>query len=347
MFSTAPTKNRYALITVDTEALPRRALDDHVNRLIWGRFPQGTAGVAEMCEVGDEFGVKHVFFVDMCGAYSEPEQTADVVRWLDAQGQDVQLHTHPEYLPEAFWNEHGYSVRPKYMNRYTDEAKAELVIRHFGDLLSNITGKPLPAHRAGSFRWNAASIRALKTAGIPLSFNNSMFAVNLGQCVYSEPTNAPFTWSNGVIEVPMTEKHVLSSLGKHAFWTRLTYPESPYFRYRPWWGKLLMNTFSGYPDFAVFLLHSWSLLHWDENGHAEYRDDRRLEGYRKLLARVSKDYDVITTPEFLELHAAGKICTTHEVDLSLAEYRPPVRKKRQMRKPQATKPSAVKKGQHS
>ena len=195
-------KNRYALVTVDTEALPKRASQDHVNRLIWGRHPQGTAGVGEMCSAGDDFGIKHVFFVDMCGAYAQLDETTEVVRCLDAQGQDVQLHTHPEYLPDAFWVEHGLSTRPQHMNKYADEARAEFVFRHFGGLISDITNKPVLAHRAGSFRWNAASIRALKSADIPLSFNNSMCAVGNQQCVYSVPTNLPFAWSNGVIEVP-------------------------------------------------------------------------------------------------------------------------------------------------
>lgn len=327
------TKNRYALITVDTEALPKRAETDHVNRLIWGRYPQGNAGIAEMCAIGDEFGVKHVFFVDMCGAYAQLDETVDVVRWLDQQGQDVQLHTHPEYLPKEFWAEHGLPVQPQFMNRYTDDARAEFVFRHFGELISEVTGKPVLAHRAGSFRWNAASIRALKAVGIPLSFNNSMSAVHNKQCVYSEPTNLPYIWSNGIIEVPMTEKHILPKVAHEPWWARLTYPESRFFRYRPWWGKMLLNTLSGNPPFAVFLLHSWSLLYWNEHGHGEYRDDRRLEGYRKLLARVSKDYDVITTSEFLQLYADGKIRPTHEVDLSLAEYQPPARKKKRKIKP--------------
>jgi hypothetical protein len=66
------------------------------------------------------------------------------------------------------------------------------------------------------------------------------------------------------------------------------------------------------------------LLYWDEHGHATYRDDQRLEGYRKLLARVTKDYDVITTRDFQDLHARGKIKTTRTVDVSLAEYRPSI-----------------------
>ena len=53
--------NKYTIITVDTEALPKRAVTDHVRRLIWGEHENGTAGVREMCAVGDEFGVKHVF----------------------------------------------------------------------------------------------------------------------------------------------------------------------------------------------------------------------------------------------------------------------------------------------
>lgn len=312
-------KNRYAILTVDTEALPKRASKDHVARLMWGEHEEGRAGVAEMSAIGDEFGAKHLFFVDLCGAYSSLGESLAVVRWLNSAGQDVQLHTHPEYLPDTFWAEHGLPRRPQYMNQYADDARAEFVIRHFSELISHETGKPILAHRAGSFRWNASTIRALKAAGIPLSFNNSMCAVHAGQCVYSEPTNLPFLWSNGVIEVPMTEKKILPKVGKDEWWARLTYPESPYFHFNPWWGKLLFDAFSGSPDLSIFLLHSWSLLYWDDNGHATYRDDERLEGYRKLLARLTKNYDVITSADFLDLHARGKITTTQPIDLALAE----------------------------
>jgi hypothetical protein len=86
-------------------------------------------------------------------------------RWLDGEGQDVQLHTHSEYLPERFWIEHGFKYRPRFLNQYVDD-KAVFTIRHFGKFISNITGKPLRAFRAGSFRWNASTIRALGDADI-------------------------------------------------------------------------------------------------------------------------------------------------------------------------------------
>lgn len=324
-------KNRYLLLTVDTEALPKRAAKEHVKRLMWGEHAKGTAGIREMAAIGDEFGAKHIYFVDLCGAYTHLDEVSEVIRWLDEAGQDVQLHTHPEYLPKCFWEEHGYAIRPRLMNLYVDGDRATFVIQHFSDLLSAITHKPVLAHRAGSFRWNAHTIHALRAANIPLSFNNSMRALHLGQCVYSVKTNQPFTWSNGIIEVPMTEKSIFPMLGKDQWWSRLTYPESDYFHFSPWWGPLLFNTVSDSPDFAVLLLHSWSLLYWDENGHGEYRDDARVEGYRQFIRRLSKDYDIITTADFLDLHARGMITTPDQVDLALAEWQPPPKKKKKLK----------------
>lgn len=315
-------KSRYAMLTVDTEALPKRAPADHVNRLIWGKHKNGTAGVREMCEIGDEFHAKHIFFVDMCGAYSYFNEIAEVIRWLDSNGQDVQLHAHPEYLPDDFWGQYGFKFRPKHMNQYNNNGKAEFVIKYFSKMISDITGKDILAFRAGSFRWNSSTMRALNKANIPLSFNNSMSACHQKQCVYSEPTNYPYLWSNGVIEVPVTERRILPIIGKEEWWVRMQYPESSYFRFRPWWRAFLPNTLSCDSDFFVFLIHSWSLLYWDENGYGVYRDDRRLEGYRKLLKKIAKDYDIITTQEFLDLYSKGKITATHTVDLAYAEVQP-------------------------
>jgi len=273
-----------------------------------------------MCDVGDEFNVKHVFFIDLCGAYSYLDEMRGVVRWLDDQDQDVQLHAHPEVLPETFWRGYGMDALPALINKYRDDARAEFVIRYFGGLIRDITGEDIRAFRAGSFRWNACTIRALKAVGVPLSFNNSMRARAAGKCVFSEPTNLPYAWSNGVVEIPVTERLVPGQPGAKPFWCSLTYPESPYFPFEvqrlPW----LKRIFGRRPEVCVFLLHSWSLLNWDENGHAVYRDDQRLEAYRKLMARIAKDYDVITTREFLDLYARGEIEPTHTVGVERAEF---------------------------
>ena len=291
-----------------------------MKRLIWGEHAGGTAGVREMCRIGDEAGARHVFFVNVCGAHAYGEQIAEVVRWLDKAGQDVQLHAHPEYLPEEFWGEYGFKYRPRFMNQY-DAPKAEFTLKHFGKIISGITGKPILAFRAGSFRWNANTIRALHAAGIPLSFNNSMKAFIDGVCPHAEPSNAPFMWSNGIIEVPVTER-LSVPFANRLGWERMSYPYSNQF-FSPPWRLVWPFTFGIDSSFLVLLMHSWSLLHWDENDQAQYRDDRRIEGYRRLVRKLAKDYDIITTSDFLDLYSRGKIKTTHSVDLALTELRVP------------------------
>lgn len=314
-------KNRYALLTVDTEALPRRASSDHVKRLMWGEYDNGTAGVREMCAIGDEFGAKHIFFVDMCGVYAERDKVREVMVWLDKAGHDVQLHVHPEYLPDAFWEGTGFKVQPRHLNDYEDETKEEFLLTRFSAEITEVTGKPIRAFRAGSFRWNATTLRTLAKLDIPLSFNNTIAARNIGQCPYSVPSNLPFLWTNGIIEIPITEKNILPKVGR-ALWARFQYPLSRFVKYRPWWTSFLPYSVSPRDRFLVCLVHSWSLLYWDENGYGVYKDDQRVEGYRKLLKQLSQDYDVVTTAELLDLIRAGKIAPTHTEDLALAEVAP-------------------------
>jgi hypothetical protein len=318
-------RDRYALLTVDTEALPKRATHDHVKHLIWGEHAKGIAGVREMCAVAKEMDAKLVFFIDACGAYTQLNEMVEVVRWLDAAGHDVQLHAHPEYLPEDFWFANGFKSRPRFLNQY-DAAKAAFTISHFGKFISDLTGKPIRAFRAGSFRWNANTIRALDEAGIVLSFNNSMNAYLGGQCTYSEPTNLPFCWSNGVIEIPSTERWFGAPLVK-GWWGRAQFPVGDDWLGNPPSRVMLPYTFGRDASFLVLVMHSWSLLYWDKNGHAVYRDDRRINDFRKLIKKLSKDYDILTTSDFIDLHARGKIKTTHTVDLNLAEMKLPAKKR--------------------
>jgi len=328
-------KNRYAMLTVDTEALPHRASEDHVNRLIWGKHISGTAGVQEMCAAGNEINAKHIFFIDFCGAYDRANEMRDVVAWLDRDGQDIQLHAHPEYLPPDFWLRNGFKEHPRYMNQF-DYEKATFIIGHFAGQLSALTNKPVMGFRAGSFRWNADTIRALKEANIPVSFNNSMHASIVGQCIYSKPTNSPYLWSNGVIEVPMTERQFYPRLQK-ALWgladfyvkhfkVREKYPDFG----KQWWRRLQFPAnYGNFPtqilmpyrsnSLLVLLMHSWSLLYWDKQGFGVYRDDRRIDGYRKLIRQLAKDFDIITTSEFINLYKDRKIQIANTTDLSLAE----------------------------
>lgn len=307
-------KSRYLMLTVDVEALPKRATDDHVTRLMWGEHVGGAAGIREISALGKSFGLTHTFYVDYCGAFDRKAEIDEVVRWLVSAGEDVQLHTHPEYLPPSFWSEHGFKPRPRVPNQYSD-GKAEFAMQYFSDLLARAKGGPVLGFRAGSFRWNAGMLHALAKVGIRLSSNNSVISCNQGKCVFSEPTCYPFQWSNGVLEAPMTEKLFFPWFHK-PLWGRMQYPFSQHFN-KPFMRLLRPLGAGGHGSFQVMLLHSWSLLYWDENGHATYRDDRRIEGYRQLLKRLAKDYDVITVPEFLDLQSRGVFGDLKTVDVEL------------------------------
>ena len=54
-------------------------------------------------------------------------------------------------------------------------------------------------------------------------------------------------------------------------------------------------------EFVVLLMHSWSFLYRDSEGYEYYRDDQRLEGFRKLLRKMSRDFDIIDSRDLKSL----------------------------------------------
>lgn len=133
--------NRYLLITNDTEALPNRATEDHVRRLMWGEHDNGVAGVREMTSIVKEFNGKITFFIDMCGALDRKTEVLDVARWLDENGQDVELHLHPEYLPQDYWSNLGFRSKPVWINQYeeVDRDRLRHLIKTFSENLKRLS----------------------------------------------------------------------------------------------------------------------------------------------------------------------------------------------------------------
>lgn len=332
-------KTRYAVLTVDTEALPNRAETDHVNRLILGVHGERQAGVREMVSIGAEFGARLIFFMDTCGALAYADELRDVARWLVANGQDVQLHAHPEYLPASFWKKHKLTALPAYLNEYTDD-RASFIITKFAKMLTEFTGVAPVAFRAGSFRWNSGTLKALKVNGIRLSFNNSMCAVYNKQCAFSLPTNDPYRWSNGIYEIPVTEHQIFPRI-EPAWWARLQFPQSKFYRLRNKILNFMPGSVKRDMELITVLIHSWSFLYRDEDGYEVYRDERWLEEYRKLIRRLTLDYEIITSKELLELLEAGKIKIDHTEDIGVAK-RMPCKMKRNNKK-YFNEPKTVKK----
>lgn len=309
-------KSRYAFLTVDTEALPNRAPDDHVNKLILGIHGEHRAGVLEMASIGREFNSALVFFLDLCGSWERMDELEGVAKSLLKQGQDVQLHAHPEYLPESFWSEHKLQKRPLFLNQYPED-RTEFMLTLLANKLKEFTGETPLAFRAGSFRWNASTLKILHKIGIRYSFNNSMGALCMRQCPFSRPTNNLFMWSNGLLEIPISEKQIFSFLDP-PWWARLQYPQSIYFRHRSRWLSWLPGSVPDNLNPAVFLIHSWSFLHRDKNGYEIYMNDRLMNDFRKFLRKLSLDYDIISCKDLPDLLERGELLPQHIEDVEKA-----------------------------
>lgn len=309
-------KSRYAFLTVDTEALPNRAPEDHVNRLILGIHGEHRAGVLEMASIGAEFNAPLIFFLDLCGSWDRMDELASAAKSLLAQKQDVQLHAHPEYLPKSFWEGHKLNPRPAFLNQY-DEKRTDHILGILAAKFTEITGEKASAFRAGSFRWNASTLKVLKKIGILYSFNNSMGALCMRQCRFSRPTNDIFQWSNGIVEIPVSEKQIFSFLDP-PWWARLQYPQSPYFRHRAHWLSWLPGSLSNTVNPAVFLIHSWSFLHRNKKGYEVYVSDRAMNGFRKFLRKLCLDYDIVTSKDLPDLINRGVLTPYYVEDLEKA-----------------------------
>lgn len=310
-------KNKYLLLTVDTEALPNRAKYHHVDRLMLGLFSNGVAGIREMSNIASEFNSKMIFFMDLCGAYHDLDKVLKIAQWLDQHNQDVELHMHPEYLPKEFWAKTNFKLKPKLLNLYQDqdEEKEYYLFKTFSGYLEKALNRKINAFRSGSFRWNSLTLEILKKLDIPLSFNNTQAAVALGQCPYASSLQRPFKWSNGIIEVPVTEKNFFPRFSNN-WWVRFQYPLCSLVRFRPSCLSFIPYSVSPKDDFLVCLMHSWSFLHRDDQGYEYYKNDQRMEQFRKLVKRMSLDFDIIDTRDLLDLINSGKIPLDHTEDLN-------------------------------
>lgn len=264
------------LITIDTEALPARAMDNHVQKLIWGQFDNGRAGIIEICGVIEEFGGKGLFFVDVAGSFNDLAAYREVNSYLERRGHMVEWHYHPEIMGKAFWMERGASGTTMRQDLF-DAHDANIILSAGLEQFIKITGRKPNAYRAGSFRWNQHSIDFLAKHDIAYSFNACReTAVKDNYETYIPENPMIFDWPQGVREVPCGEVKVDDGTVHFRFPRRFTNGITPV--------GLAEKLASESGGLVNILLHSWSLLARDEDtGHFFYKDDARLESFRKIL----------------------------------------------------------------
>ena len=264
------------LITIDTEALPARASDKHVDKLIWGQFDNGRAGIIEICDVIEEFGGKGLFFLDVAGSFNNLSAYREVNSYLERRGHMVEWHYHPEIMGKEFWVERGASGKTMRQDLY-DAHDANVILSAGLEQFIKVTGRKPNAYRAGSFRWNQHTIDFLAKHDIPYSFNACReTAVKENYETYIPEGPMPFDWPQGVREVPCGEVDLNEETVHFRFPRRFTNGVTPVGL-----AEQLADESGGLVN---ILLHSWSLLERDKESGYFYYDGKKVEKLRDILS---------------------------------------------------------------
>lgn len=274
------------LITIDTEGLPARARDNHVERLIWGQFDNGRAGIIEICDVIEEFGGKGLFFLDVAGSFNNLAAYREVNSYLVRRGHMVEWHYHPEIMGKQYWIQRGVSGTTMRQDLF-DAGDANIVLSAGLEQFIKITGRKPNAYRAGSFRWNEHTINFLAKHDIQYSFNACRETANKDNYDTFIPENpTPFDWPQGVREVPCGEVDVDGETIHFRFPRRFTNRMTP--------AGLADQVASESGGLVNILLHSWSLLERDKDtGHFFYNGDARLGSFRKILKSSAPSMELV------------------------------------------------------
>jgi hypothetical protein len=287
------------MITVDVEAFPKRAADRHLDRLIWGRFTEGEGGILAMMRIAERHGVRLTMFTDLAETGLYGDAMIEVAQEIDRRGHDLELHCHPEFIPPGVWERAG--VRQLRLLDTATELQARLTVDYLCEVYARATSRPPVAFRGGSYRFNAALLRALRGAGVVIdsSYNPS----KPKQSRVTELRGA-FRWSNGMLELP------ISCLEGFRGATVLTD-----FNFNA--GGLLtaerLVEFLGlfherYPDeVAVLVMHSWSFSK-PQNSHSAYYDrynEADVARFDQFLGHVGSSTQVVTPLRLHELQVGS------------------------------------------
>ena len=184
------------LLSVDVEALPGRAPDRHVDRLMWGGDHSAEGhGIGRLEKIFNDRGVVGTFYVDFAACCLHGDNDiSEAAQFLVSKGQDVQLHVHSEVLVRNQQWVHATDAIPTFALHSFSTAKR--AIEYASEKYRKSLGKMPDIFRAGGLWWSTDSILATSAAGIA-------GASNVSPTRAFAPSSDIFRWENGLIELPV------------------------------------------------------------------------------------------------------------------------------------------------
>jgi len=297
---------RRILLSVDVEAFELRSKIDPVERLIWGRFPEGDYGLERMMSIAEARGAPLTMFLDYPEHYAYGDSFLDVGREIVRRGHDLNLHLHLDCIPRGYFSQRGLPEGLD-LNTFAEDA-TDALVSDVLSLHSRVTSERPVALRGGGYRYNDALLRSLRSHDIPISSNYNQ-AAKLQP--YDLGPKRQFAWENGVIELPIATR---AGFLRRSYLTHFNFNIGPFMTTDT--EAALANSRAFLDEFyaehgdeaiAVFVLHSWSFLRMDPGGEFSIVNPAAPERLDSLLRAWSDWAQFVTARDLAGLAQRGEL----------------------------------------
>lgn len=283
----------YAMISVDVEALPGRADQNHVDILIYGKFNGKQYGIDRLCDIFDSYGIKATFFVDFaCCCIHGDEKIFSAARLIEQRGHDVQLHMHSEVLVRNQNWHYDKSLFPDFENIPYETAKQ--VLNYGIKKYTLALGRRPRIFRPGGMKKSYAMYAACQAVGIPaVSASFRFFDEKLWRKYGNQSI---LRLENGIYEIPLDRAL------------------DPLLEWQPFQEDQMMTLSK--KESISYLIHSTSLLFRERDSDAKFTcaSEEYEETLKKYIQSTKLNAEFITHDQLFNLKKQK--CST----ISFKEY---------------------------
>ena len=286
------------MLTIDVEALPKRAKSNHVDTLIYGKIGGMEYGIGKMMDIADKHHVKMTFFLDFAECELYGDEIINVGKYIISRGHDLQVHCHYDLLKDIVGKEPWKSIDENYYSWYKNDNDSKKIIDYVTEQYVKCTGKMPAAYRGGAYRFGIPLLNALKEKGYKadLSYN----------CIRPLilPENKQFLFENGLVELPIGILPNNKPLNFNYYDLEPKKPDD-FDKIIEEYRKLFDDYYEYYGSNAVatVLMHSWSFLHnekrFSSSGFMDEPNDTLVSFFDYFIENLKDKVEFISISEAL------------------------------------------------
>lgn len=298
------------ILTVDVEALPMRAADNHVDRLVYGRCGSGEWGIGKIMDIADSHNTGMTFFLDFAEVELYGDKIIEAGKYIISRGHDLQIHCHYKYLEKKV-RERFPNAEKSYYAWYEDSKISDFIVNYCLEQYGQCTEKFPIIFRGGEYRFGKALLEKLKQKGVMADASYHCMRP------LKKPALKQFFYENGLLELPVgvvpeQGEMKLRSLNFNEFHL---YPEreEEMMCCLEEYEKLFQNFFDYYGQNALasILMHGWSFCYqrkrFQKTGYIDRPNPHAAEFFDRFLVHFREKIDFITTAQAVQENVFGNV----------------------------------------